>query len=51
MASQREIQRTSDFMDRIIRLSVGECPDITCALYVGEYSQTLEQAQRAKLAS
>ena len=48
MASQREIQRTYDFMDRIIRLSLGECPDITCALYDGDYSQTLEQAQRAK---
>lgn len=48
MASQREIQRTYDFMDRIIRLSLGECPDITCALYDGDYSLTLEQAQRAK---
>ena len=48
MASQREIQRTYDFMDRVIRLSLGECPDITCALYDGDYSQTLEQAQRAK---
>jgi len=48
MASQREIQRTYDFMDRVIRLSLGECPDITCALYDGDYSHTLEQAQRAK---
>lgn len=48
MASQREIQRTYDFMDRVIRLGLGECPDITCALYDGDYSLTLEQAQRAK---
>ena len=48
MASQREIQRTYDFMDRVIRLSLGECPDITCALYDGDDSLTLEQAQRAK---
>ena len=32
MASQREIQRTYDFMDRVIRLGLGESPDITCAL-------------------
>jgi len=48
VASQREIQRTYDFMDRVIRLSLGECPDITCALYDGDDSLTLEQAQRAK---
>ena len=48
MASQREIQRTYDFMDRVIRLSLGECPDITCALFGGDDSLTLEQAQRAK---
>jgi cyclopropane-fatty-acyl-phospholipid synthase len=48
MASQREIQQTYDFMDRVIRLSLGECPDITGARYDGDYSQTLEEAQRAK---
>lgn len=48
MASQREIQRTYDFMDRIVRLSLGECPDLSCAFYNGDYSQTLEQAQQAK---
>jgi cyclopropane-fatty-acyl-phospholipid synthase len=48
VASQRDIQRTYDFMDEVIRLSLGECPDITCALYAGDHTLTLEDAQRAK---
>jgi cyclopropane-fatty-acyl-phospholipid synthase len=35
-------------MDAVFRLTLGEHPDITCALYDGDYSKTLEQAQRDK---
>ena len=48
MASQREIQRSYDFMDQAVRLTLGESADITCALYAGDDTLTLEQAQRAK---
>lgn len=48
MANQAEIAETYDYMDAIIRINLGEFPDISCAFYNGDYSQTLQQAQEAK---
>ncbi len=48
VASQGDIERTYDYMDETLRLSLGECFDLSCAFYDGDYSLTLEQAQRAK---
>ena len=48
MASAEEIERTYDFMDEALRRALGECPDLSCAFYDGDYSQTLEGAQSAK---
>lgn len=48
MANQQEIEETYDFMDEVFRLSFGENADITCALYDGDFSKTLEQAQNDK---
>lgn len=48
MASQEDIERTYDYMDEALRLSLGECLDLSCAFYDGDYSLSLEQAQRAK---
>jgi cyclopropane-fatty-acyl-phospholipid synthase len=48
MAVQREIEATYDYMDEVIRRALGEHPDISCAFYDGDYSRTLEEAQRAK---
>ena len=35
-------------MDEIFRLSLGETGDLTCAMYNGDFSKTLAQAQRDK---
>ena len=48
MANQQEIEETYNFMDEVIRLSFGENADITCALYNGDFSKTLKQAQKDK---
>ena len=48
MAAQQEIEATYDYMDEIIRLSLGENAEVTCAMYNGDFSKTLEQAQRDK---
>lgn len=48
MANQQEIEETYDFMDEVFRLSFGENADITCAMYDGDFSKTLEQAQKDK---
>ena len=48
MASQEEIEKTYDYMDKILRRALGECFDLSCAFYDGNYSLSLEQAQRAK---
>jgi cyclopropane-fatty-acyl-phospholipid synthase len=48
MASQKEIESTYDYMDRIFRALLGEHGDITCAMYNGDFSLSLEQAQKAK---
>jgi cyclopropane-fatty-acyl-phospholipid synthase len=48
MANQQEIEETYNFMDEIFRLSFGENADLTCAMYNGNFSKTLAQAQRDK---
>jgi cyclopropane-fatty-acyl-phospholipid synthase len=46
--SQREADFTYSLIDRIFRLSIGETGDFSGALYDGDFSLTLEQAQRRK---
>ena len=48
MASQKEIESTYDYMDRIFRKLMGDHGDITCAMYNGDFYLTLEQAQQKK---
>jgi cyclopropane-fatty-acyl-phospholipid synthase len=48
MATQDQISLTYDWMDGIFRLSLGEMADISGAYYDGDYSKTLEQAQKDK---
>jgi cyclopropane-fatty-acyl-phospholipid synthase len=48
MANQQEIEETYDFMDEIFRLSFGDNADASCAMYNGDFSKTLEQAQKDK---
>jgi cyclopropane-fatty-acyl-phospholipid synthase len=39
---------TYSLTDRVVRLSLGELADFSCAKYDGDFSLTLEQAQRRK---
>ncbi|SRR6266496_3165764 len=48
MANRQEIEETYNFMDEVIHVSFGEYADVTCALYNGDFSKTLAQAQRDK---
>ena len=48
MATREEIEETYDFMDEIFRVSFGEHADLTCAMYNGNFSKTLSQAQKDK---
>jgi cyclopropane-fatty-acyl-phospholipid synthase len=48
MATLEQISRTYDYMDEIMRLTYGENFDISCALYDGDFSKSLERAQRDK---
>jgi cyclopropane-fatty-acyl-phospholipid synthase len=48
MANRREIEFTYSLIDRIFRLSLGEHADFSGAKYDGDFSLTLEQAQRRK---
>lgn len=48
MATQKQMAATYNYMDEIFRLSLGDNADITCALFDGDYSKTLEAAQEAK---
>lgn len=48
MADQRDLDFSYSLIDRIFRLSFGETADFSCAKYDGDFSLTLEQAQRQK---
>jgi cyclopropane-fatty-acyl-phospholipid synthase len=48
MADRRQIEFTYSLIDRIFRLSLGELADFSGAKYDGDFSLTLEQAQRRK---
>jgi cyclopropane-fatty-acyl-phospholipid synthase len=48
MADRRDADFTYSLTDRIIRLSLGELPDFSGAKFDGDFSLTLEQAQRRK---
>lgn len=46
MATREEIEETYNFMDQVVRVSFGGFSDVSCAMYNGDYSKSLEQAQR-----
>jgi cyclopropane-fatty-acyl-phospholipid synthase len=48
MADQRDLEFTYSLIDRIFRLSMGELADFSGAKYDGDFTLTLEQAQRRK---
>lgn len=48
MADRREIDFTYSLTDRVIRLSLGELADFSGAKYDGDFSLSLEEAQRRK---
>ncbi len=48
MAERRDVEFTYSLTDRIIRLSLGELPDFSGAMFNGDFSLGLEEAQRRK---
>jgi cyclopropane-fatty-acyl-phospholipid synthase len=48
MADRRDLDFTYSLTDRIVRLSLGELADFSGAKYDGDFSLSLEQAQRRK---
>jgi cyclopropane-fatty-acyl-phospholipid synthase len=48
MANRHDLEFTYSLIDRIFRLSLGELADFSCAKYDGDFSMSLEQAQRRK---
>jgi cyclopropane-fatty-acyl-phospholipid synthase len=48
MAERKDIDFSYSLTDRVVRLALGELADFSAAKYDGDYSLTLEQAQRRK---
>jgi cyclopropane-fatty-acyl-phospholipid synthase len=48
MADSRDLDFTYSLTDRVFRLSMGELADFSCAKYDGDFSLSLEEAQRRK---
>jgi cyclopropane-fatty-acyl-phospholipid synthase len=48
MADRTDLEFTYSLIDRVFRLSLGELADFSGAKYDGDFSMTLEQAQRRK---
>ncbi len=48
MADRRDVDFTYSLTDRIVRLSLGELPDFSGAMFDGDFSIGLEQAQQRK---
>ncbi len=46
--NQIEMEQFYNFLDKIVRFSIGEMGDYSGAMYNGDFSLTLEQAQRQK---
>ena len=48
MANQEEIEECYDWIDPFREMSLGKCFDISCAFFDGDFSKTLDQAQKDK---
>jgi cyclopropane-fatty-acyl-phospholipid synthase len=48
MATRQQIESTYNYMDELFRITYGEHGDCSGAMYDGDFSLTLEQAQKAK---
>ncbi len=48
MAEQKDIEFSYSLTDRVVRLALGELNDFSCAKYDGQFSLSLEEAQRRK---
>src|SRR5687767_8333442 len=48
MADKKDLDFTYTTIDKLFRLSLGECADYSGAKYDGNFSLSLEEAQRAK---
>jgi cyclopropane-fatty-acyl-phospholipid synthase len=48
MATQEQVGSTYNFIDDIFRMSLGEMADFSGAMYDGDFSKTLHQAQQDK---
>ena len=48
MATSADIASTYDYLDEFWRVSLADADDITCARYRGDFTKTLEIAQREK---
>ncbi|MGA7632773.1 MAG: class I SAM-dependent methyltransferase [Terriglobales bacterium] len=48
MATQEQIESTYNYMDELFRITYGEHGDCSGAMYDGDFSLTLEQAQKVK---
>ena len=48
MAERKDLEFTYSLIDRIFRLSLGELADFRGAKYDGDFSLSLEEAQRRK---
>jgi cyclopropane-fatty-acyl-phospholipid synthase len=48
MAERKDIDFSYSLTDRVIRMSLGELADFSCAKYDGDFSLSLEEAQRRK---
>src|SRR3974377_1998583 len=48
VADRKDLEFTYSLIDRIVRLSLGELTDFSGAKYDGDFSLSLEQAQRRK---
>ena len=48
MANRQEIEATYDWLDRFQELRLGKFADITAAFFDGDFSKTLDQAQKDK---
>jgi cyclopropane-fatty-acyl-phospholipid synthase len=48
VADRRDLEFTYSLTDRIVRLSLGELADFSGAMYGGDFSMSLEEAQRRK---